>query len=564
MITYSDGSASDAYSLAVTYDSAFYAGGSVANWGASTAHSDRLYAVKAIVTANAAPFLSDLSVPREFFLSNLNIGDSILVAHVYEVDTHDLEYLTFTRLDAHGVYFDMNVVQNASNTYAEFLVLNIPPVGNYTIQFEVQDTCLNTASGTAQIIVKYRPLAIMSLPNVVTIHIQNPGPLSLHTLVVQSDVMFGCIVNTVSPSVPTGAIIINSGIVTVVDVSILSAPVTYSIIISCTDSEGTEDMKTLTVNSAANTVPRVDGFIDSAIVDASTTSVNDVILSNAVVDDQGDAVTILSYCDQSPCPFQLLNSGEVICTDDLNLSNDTTFTIHFGLTDGYLISTEYILNIYIQNINVPPYISNLVPGNKNIITVSETTTVGSLVFNVNGNDDNPSDVLVYSFLFDSPDGASYFAYSTNDGSLNLISPLNYTSLQLLSLTVFGVNITVSDGKASSDVYMLEIEIMPKGISKSTGNSDTTSGSSGTSGSPQSDLSLTNIVLAGVLGIFVMVSLALCVILMMKKTRTHTEDLNSSEADLISIHSKFRVVQVEPSHGNDPIVKLSKPRMTSVD
>jgi hypothetical protein len=52
MITYSDGSASDAFSLAITYDTAFYSGGTVANWGSANRHSNRLYAVLAVVTAS--------------------------------------------------------------------------------------------------------------------------------------------------------------------------------------------------------------------------------------------------------------------------------------------------------------------------------------------------------------------------------------------------------------------------------------------------------------------------------------------------------------------------------
>lgn len=52
MITYSIGSAADAYSLEITYDEAFFSGGGVANWGSSTAHSNRLYALIGVTTAS--------------------------------------------------------------------------------------------------------------------------------------------------------------------------------------------------------------------------------------------------------------------------------------------------------------------------------------------------------------------------------------------------------------------------------------------------------------------------------------------------------------------------------
>lgn len=53
-----------------------------------------------------------------------------------------------------------------------------------------------------------KPIVIQSLPNVITIHSNKPGPIPLHTLVVQSDLTFGCTVKSVSPVVPDGTFII--------------------------------------------------------------------------------------------------------------------------------------------------------------------------------------------------------------------------------------------------------------------------------------------------------------------------------------------------------------------
>ncbi|XP_060570970.1 uncharacterized protein LOC132729265 [Ruditapes philippinarum] len=458
MITYSDGSASDAFSLAITYDTAFYSGGSVANWGSANRHSNRLYAVLAVVTASerTSPTLSDLSIPREFFQYNLRVGDTVLVAYVYDVDKHDLEYMTFIRIDAHDAYFEMKVSQNSTHAYVEFLILNIPPFGNYTFQFEAKDSCFNSVSGSAEIIIKRRNLSIKNLPYVVTTHLQKPGPLSLRKLVVQTDALFTCTIDSVSPAVPSGLIIIDTSGVSVVAPPVLSAPETYNIGVLCTDSEGTEDKQTLTVNTVINTEPRVVGFVDSVFVDVLQTSVNDVVHKNVIVDDEDDEVDVLYICDQNPCPFKLLKSGNVICIDDLASVNETTYTMHFGLSDGNLFSDEYILNIYLQNFNVAPYISNLSPGIDNTITVSETTEVGTDIFDVDGKDGNPSDNMFFSFQFDSPEANTYFAYSTKDGTLTLTSQLNYTYLQSFGLDKFSVKINVTDGLLTSDDYHLTI------------------------------------------------------------------------------------------------------------
>ena len=49
--------------------------------------------------------------------------------------------------------------------------------------------------------------------------------------------------------------------VKIADPTSLTAPEVYTITISCTDAEGTNDVNTLTVTTVQNTVPRFVGFI---------------------------------------------------------------------------------------------------------------------------------------------------------------------------------------------------------------------------------------------------------------------------------------------------------------
>lgn len=70
---------------------------------------------------DSVPYLSDLSIPREFYQSDLYVGASVLVAHIYDVDRKDFEFMSLTRLDSHGVYYDMAFVQNSTHNYGKCL-----------------------------------------------------------------------------------------------------------------------------------------------------------------------------------------------------------------------------------------------------------------------------------------------------------------------------------------------------------------------------------------------------------------------------------------------------------
>lgn len=611
MITYNAESSSDAYSLQIIYDAAFYAGGGIGNWPASTALPNRLYAVIAYARENSPPSLTNLTTPQVYNQSDLNVGDTVLTGNAFETDRYDYEYLTLTRQDVHTVYFTSNLIKNTSSARVDFVVNNIPPVGNYTLRFLVVDICSNSVAGKVDIIIKYKPLKIQSLPADVTIRNIQPGPLSIHSLVVRADLTFVCKIGAITPSAPAGAFIIDKGKIKVVDPTQLSAPTTYNISITCTDTSGSTDTGYVTLNTLANTVPRVIAYIDSVLVDAQTTFTNDLIHRINVTDDDGDFVTISSYCDQTPCPFDILGSGKVICNGSLAATKTTKFVVHFRLSDGYNTSAEYILYIYLQNINTPPYITNLIIGQVNTIFVSESTAVGSLVFDANGADNNTGDVLAYNFVFDPITGGSnYFIHSVADGSLTLTKTLNISILGAMNVTEFTANVSVTDGKESSGVYIIVIKILPAitvvsstttpvTVSTSVGTPSTTAATvsspagtvsslaatptvgtstalSGTGSTPvmspassgskeSSQLSLINVILIAVLGILALLSAAMCCMLVFRNSRKYKADLNSSRTDLIpEARSKLRVFQVQPSGATDPIVDISKPRMSPVN
>ncbi|KAL4234961.1 hypothetical protein ACF0H5_006602 [Mactra antiquata] len=400
MVSYNAGSF-----LTATLTSAATVGVST-DFTSATVTSTNDYGIGAVLAESLSPYFTNTANTVTIY-NDVAVGNTIFTLTIADDDTNDVSSLAVT--------MDTNMYFNHSGTNVTVKAALV--VGSYLLNFTVTDRCSKTGVFSLNVTVVPYVVSISNLPTTANVSESETGEKLVHTLTFTSVDNYTCIIDSYIPTRPEGnPFLIQNNPTSDIGVYLkaganirYNVTTSYNITITCNNSPSSNDTDYLIINVDPNIMPVFTSFQSSLTINASTTSMYDIVYTATVTDTDGGPVTMTLECHPSPAPFLINN-----------------------------------------NLNVKPIFTNLPTTTQFVL---ENQSVGTSIYQVSTSDPN-GDTVTLSVIYNNASCASLYALNTADGTITTSTVLVYGVHPNCTL-----NITGFDGLTNSDTETIDIHIL---------------------------------------------------------------------------------------------------------
>ncbi|KAL3856367.1 hypothetical protein ACJMK2_011135 [Sinanodonta woodiana] len=417
--------------------------------GSVTTTNDRSYAIRADYIANSAPTFT--SLPGTVSITNAKTAGYLLHTLTFtDTNPYDVSSLAVT-MQTTSTYFSFD-----ASSYQVTVASSLSGVnGTYYLDFRVADICPQTGTGTLTIVVTNVPPTINNLPattdlseDVVTekllysINVTDPTDTVTCSLVTTSDPFLVRLKNGTS----VWGIYVKSNPNFNYDTKSQ-----YTLSISCSDGMDTVT-RTFTVYLIRNSPPVITNLASSVSL-ATTATSSYTVFTVIATDAENDQLYFNMTCNRAVCPFQILDSGIILLTSNLQGTTTAGYDLSVYVYDGTTLVGPRILTVTISGINSKPVISNLPLSSA--LSVSENTALGTSVFKVSVTDADVGNTHTFTMTSSPGTGMNYFSINTSTGVVSTAS--NSIDYETVPSKSYNFTVTVSDG-TDTDTKTLQIDL----------------------------------------------------------------------------------------------------------
>ncbi|XP_060078682.1 uncharacterized protein LOC132558167 [Ylistrum balloti] len=221
----------------------------------------------------------------------------------------------------------------------------------------------------------------------------------------------------------------------------------YTLTITCTDNLGLSSTKDIVVSITENASPSMNNIPNAVDVDTLATTTSTEIFSIAGVDTDSTNLFYNMTCTPVNCPFQVLSSGKIVATEDLNLHKTPAYDINVWIYDKWSLVGPETLSVTLTNINDIPVISNIPTGLS--LSIPENSAISTVILDTAVTDGNPGDTNTFSAVFSPAEGTNYFRIISGTGVIRPTQVIDYEELLGNGATSFNVAVTANDGREDS-------------------------------------------------------------------------------------------------------------------
>ncbi|KAK3085049.1 hypothetical protein FSP39_023491 [Pinctada imbricata] len=423
----------------------------------SSRQGGRDYAVKALLSGDNSPTFSG-NLPDTVTFPDTTASGT-LVKTIQATDADALDTLVYTMTTTTSSFsFDTNTLQLTS-------VGALPSsaaTSTTTLSFQVTDDCGNTDTSSLKVVVTNSVPVIHNLPSSFDVSEDQTAELLLLTLSVTDASLADtvtCTLPSVSPSTSNFLLKVISG-TSDYGIYIKASPTldydtisSYTLTISCSDTKESAT-GTFSVYILRNSPPTINNLGNAVVAFIPTTTTNgDLIYTVSSTDPEGDTLSYNMTCSVNPCPFHVMNSGQVLSNTNFASLTTAGYDLYIYVFDGKTLVGPETLTVVVSDINSDPEITNLPLSSS--IAVSENTALGTSIYQITAYDANVNDNLVYSATYTPSSSSGYFTLDSTGLLTTFSNILNFESLTSTTVTIV---VTVSDS-TSSDTANLVLTIV---------------------------------------------------------------------------------------------------------
>ncbi|XP_069106792.1 protocadherin Fat 4-like [Argopecten irradians] len=425
--------------------------GSSVNWGGAASLNLRTYGINAQTTANSVPTFTNLDQTLTYL----------------DTDTPPTTLLTLTFSDADPQDTVLTVAMTTTSTEFQFssTTYQVQPqtgqwtVGTYPLSFTVTDQCGNEGTGTLTVEITNTAPDVTAMVTADSIREDVTVQTHMTDFTVTDVQSYTC---TYTGSAPfnvqprssgstTYALFLNGGANLNYDTQNQ-----YTLTITCTDDLGLSSTKDIVVSIVESAAPSMTNLPNTGTVDTLTTPATTEIFAITGVDSDSTNLVYTMTCVPVNCPFQILSSGQIIATEDLNTHKVPAYDVNVWVNDGYSLVGPETLSLTLTNINAIPVISNIPVGLT--LTIPENSPVTTTVLDTAATDGNTGDTHTFSAVFSPGDGANYFEIISGTGVIKPTQVIDYEELLAKGTTSFNVAVTANDKREDSVTKYFTLEV----------------------------------------------------------------------------------------------------------
>ncbi|XP_033726777.1 protocadherin Fat 4-like [Pecten maximus] len=423
--------------------------GDSVNWTPGATLGVRTYAVNALTGVNSYPAFTNLDQTLTYL----------------DTDTPPTSLLTLAYTDADPQDTTLTVAMTTTSNEFQLTTDQVQPqtgqwtVGTYPLTFTVTDQCGNVGTGTLTVEITNTAPDMTAMVTSASVREDLTVQTRLQDLTVTDVQTYTC---TYTGSAPfnvqpkqtgstTYALFLNG------EANLkYNTQNQYTLPITCTDDLGLSSTKDIVVSIIENSPPSMNNLPNTKNVNTLTTTTSSEIFTAIGVDTDSTDLGYNMTCTPANCPFQILSSGKIVATEDLNLHKTPAYDVKVWINDKWSLVGPETLSVTITNINDKPEINNIPSGL--IVAVPENSALSKYIINADVTDANAGDTHKFTAVFTPAEGANYFRLYNKAGIITPKVALDYEELLAKEMTSFNVAMTVNDGREESTTKYFTIEV----------------------------------------------------------------------------------------------------------
>ncbi|XP_021343494.1 protocadherin Fat 4-like [Mizuhopecten yessoensis] len=446
MIPYNSVSVTGAVQLTMTAPSI----GATKNWAGGTTLGSRTYAINALTSGNSSPTFTNLDQTLTY--ADTDTPPTTLLTLTYnDVDPQDT--VLTVAMTTTSNEFQINALDQVQPQTGQWTV------GTYPLTFTVTDQCGNVVTGTLTVEITNTAPDMTAMATSASVKEDVVVETHLTDLIVTDFQTYTCTYTGPNPfnvQPKTAGSTIYALFLNGEANLKYNTKNQYTLTITCTDDLGVSSTKDVVVSITENAPPSMDNLPNPVDVDTLTTTTGTQIFAINGADTDSTNLFYNMTCSPANCPFQVLNSGSIVATEDLNLHKTAAYDLNVWIYDKWSLVGPETLSVTLTNINDIPEINNIPSGLT--VSVPENSAISKYIINAAVTDGNAADKHTFSAVFSPAEGSSYFRYYAKYGVVLPKVVIDYEELLAKGITSFNVAMTANDGREDSPTKHFTIEV----------------------------------------------------------------------------------------------------------